>query len=90
MKKVLIFATVVALLTVVLLIVTSRGRVWTNADGSTMAGTLQSYDKNTGNVEVLMNNGKVVSFHQSILSGDDREFLRTESAGTATPVSSEQ
>ena len=90
MKKILIFVTVAALLIVILLTVTSRGRVWTNADGSTIAGTLQSYDNNTGNVEILMNNGKVVSFHQSILSGDDREFLSTENTGTATPVSSEQ
>lgn len=64
-----------------LLAVTVSARTWKSADGSkTFEGELVSYDKKTGTVEVNIN-GNPASFDQSLLSGEDIEFLKQHATG---------
>lgn len=52
-----------------------QARTWTSADGSSeFDGELQSYDKDSGKVIVLIE-GKTVNFTADKLSKTDQEFL---------------
>jgi hypothetical protein len=62
-------------------------RTWKSADGTkSFEGTLRSYDKNRGTVSVVTNEGKLLNFNQSFLSGEDREFLVSQEAAKSTPA----
>ena len=62
---------------------TLEARTWKSADGSkTFEGELRSFDKNTGEVSVVMN-GRLIKFNQSVLSAEDQEFLKTATPGSS-------
>lgn len=79
MKKLVFYSAMAALL-----LAPAHARTWKSADGSkTFEGTLRSYDKNSGTVKVVTDGGTMITFHQSVLSGDDREFLLSEESRTS-------
>lgn len=65
----------------------ASARTWKSADGTkTFEGDLRSYDKNSGTVKVVINNGSMLTFNDSLLSGEDREFLLSQEAKTSEPA----
>lgn len=54
-------------------------RVWTSSDGSkTFEGVFKSYDKESGQVTVILRSGKTITFGQDKLSEKDKEFLTSQ------------
>ena len=50
---------------------------FTSADGSkSFRGTLMEFDSNSNSVKVLHQQGKVMSFKMSLLSGKDQEYIK--------------
>ncbi len=62
-------------------------KTWKSADGSkTFEATFRSYDKNRGTVSVVTQDGKLLTFKQEILSGEDREFILSQEAAQSSPA----
>ena len=58
-----------------------EARTWTSADGSkTFEGSLRSYNATSGDVTVLMSNGRALTFPQTMLSEADIAFLKEREA----------
>ena len=82
MKRIFLLVAIVGLLSG-----DARARTWKSSDGTkTFEGTLRSYDKNTGTVKVINARGQLLTFNQSVLSGEDREFLLAESLKSSGPA----
>jgi len=88
--------TLIALATIALMATNGFGeaRTWTSADGSkTFEGSLRSYNAASGDVTMLMSNGRSLTFPKDKLSKDDIKFLeewdakKNEAAAPAEPTS---
>ena len=67
-----------------LLVNSGWARTWTSADGTkTFEATYRSFNKATGQVNVVMN-GSLKTFDQSLLSEADRKFIAAEMAKAET------
>lgn len=78
MKKLILGAAIFVALVGVL-----EARTWKSADGSrTFEGELRSFDKNSGEVSVVVN-GRLLKFNQSVLSTEDQEFLKSNNPSSS-------